>query len=52
MQESFHANAAGHAQLGGCLSQFLNDDARRAACLPDRRGDLQAVPEDARVPAP
>lgn len=46
MQESFHANAAGHAQFGRCLGQFLGTDARRAVCLPDKMGNLEAVPGD------
>src|SRR5690606_6903547 len=47
MQESFHANAVGHAQLGRCLSDFLNLPDQRAVCLPDENGNLQAVPEHA-----
>lgn len=44
MQESFHANATGHAQLGRCLGQFLTSSTRQAMCLPDRLGNLHAVP--------
>jgi hypothetical protein len=45
MQESFHPNAVGQAQFAGCLSEFMATGDRRAACLPDERGDLHAVPE-------
>ncbi|WP_406689713.1 GDSL-type esterase/lipase family protein [Saccharopolyspora sp. ID03-671] len=44
MQESFHANAAGHAQLARCLGEFLATTEPGAACLPDERGNLTAVP--------
>lgn len=45
LQESFHANAAGHAALGGCLNEFMAGDEATAVCLPDERGNLRAVPE-------
>ncbi|MCI2423037.1 GDSL-type esterase/lipase family protein [Saccharopolyspora sp. K220] len=45
MQESFHANAAGHAQLGRCLSEFVASAEPGAVCLVDERGNLRAVPE-------
>lgn len=45
MQESFHPNAAGQAQIAGCLAEFMASEDRRAACLPGARGDLHAVPE-------
>ncbi|MEU6132522.1 GDSL-type esterase/lipase family protein [Saccharopolyspora sp. NPDC047091] len=44
MQESFHANAAGHRALAGCLSDFLAGTAERAACVADESGALHAVP--------
>lgn len=44
MQESFHANAAGHAQFSRCLGQFLASNAPMAMCLPDKMGNLQSVP--------
>ncbi|MBE9376454.1 hypothetical protein IQ251_18550 [Saccharopolyspora sp. HNM0983] len=47
MQESFHANAAGHKHLAGCLDDFVRSDLRNAVCLPDDRGQLRAVPEPA-----
>lgn len=47
MQESFHANAAGHAQIGRCLGRFLGEDEQSAACLPDPQGDLRPVSEGA-----
>ena len=43
MQESFHANAAGHAQLGRCLGEFLAGDAPAASCVADERGNLRPV---------
>lgn len=46
MQESYHPNAAGQAQIAGCLGQFMNTEAQRAVCLPDERGNLRAVPAD------
>jgi hypothetical protein len=45
MQESFHANATGHAQLGRCLGDFLAGRENNAVCLSDQRGNLEAVPE-------
>ncbi|MBB5152599.1 GDSL-type esterase/lipase family protein [Saccharopolyspora phatthalungensis] len=45
MQESFHANATGHAQLGRCLGEFMATQDAQAVCLPDERGNLRAVPE-------
>ncbi|RRO18053.1 hypothetical protein EIL87_07250 [Saccharopolyspora rhizosphaerae] len=44
MQESFHANATGHAQFARCLGEFLDIPEPGAACLPDDRGNLTAVP--------
>ncbi|MDA3631116.1 GDSL-type esterase/lipase family protein [Saccharopolyspora oryzae] len=44
MQESYHANAAGHRQLGRCLSEFLPSAEPTAVCLPDDRGNLHPVP--------
>ncbi|MEV4729185.1 GDSL-type esterase/lipase family protein [Saccharopolyspora sp. NPDC049426] len=44
MQESFHANATGHAQLARCLGQFMATTEPGATCLPDERGNLNAVP--------
>lgn len=47
MQESFHANAAGHKHLARCLNDFIHGDLRTAVCLPNDQGQLQAVPENA-----
>lgn len=44
MQESFHANAAGHAQFGRCLGEFLTREDAQAVCLPDEHGNLEPVP--------
>ncbi len=46
MQESFHTNAAGHAQIARCLGQFLAGRAQQAECLPNAQGDLRAVTAD------
>lgn len=43
LQESFHPNAAGHAQFGRCLGEFLATPDRAAACLPGDDGDLHAA---------
>ncbi|MDR7303481.1 lysophospholipase L1-like esterase [Haloactinomyces albus] len=43
MQESFHANATGHAQFARCLSDFLTGTRQQAVCLPDSEGNLTAV---------
>ncbi|WP_346072603.1 GDSL-type esterase/lipase family protein [Saccharopolyspora thermophila] len=45
MQESFHANAAGYAQFGRCLGEFLATEEPKAVCLADEHGNLRAVPE-------
>lgn len=50
MQESYHANATGHRQLGRCLSDFLAGTERAAVCLPDGRGGLRPVPEHLATP--
>ena len=54
MQESFHPNAAGHAQFGRCVGRFLAGDSDHAACLPDELGDLRPVrtPEATQVAHP
>jgi lysophospholipase L1-like esterase len=43
LQESFHPNASGHAQIGRCLGEFLNTTDRAAACLPGTDGNLHAA---------
>ncbi|UJW30202.1 GDSL-type esterase/lipase family protein [Saccharothrix sp. AJ9571] len=43
IQESFHPNAAGHAQFGRCLSEFLSGEAPAAACLKGEDGNLHAT---------
>jgi lysophospholipase L1-like esterase len=42
-QESFHPNAKGHAQLGRCLTEFVNSGATTAKCLIGADGNLHAV---------
>lgn len=43
LQESFHPNARGHAEIARCVSDFLDTTAGSAACLPDAAGDLRPV---------
>ncbi len=50
-QESFHPTAAGHAEIGRCLGEFLPGGERRGACLVGADGHLHAA-NDARVPSP
>jgi len=40
LQESFHPNANGHAQIGRCLTEFLATTAGSAACLVGSDGNL------------
>lgn len=42
-QESFHPNAAGHAQLGRCLTEFVNSGSSTRRCLLGADGNLHAV---------
>jgi lysophospholipase L1-like esterase len=42
-QESFHPNADGHAQLGRCVTEFVNSGAPTARCLRGADGNLHAV---------
>jgi lysophospholipase L1-like esterase len=42
-QESFHPNARGHAQLGRCVTEFVNSGAGSARCLIGSDGNLHAV---------
>jgi lysophospholipase L1-like esterase len=51
-QESFHPNAAGHAELGRCLAEFLAGPAARAACTVGPDGRLHATPAPVRTPSP
>lgn len=39
-QESFHLNAAGHAQIGRCMTEFLEATTNEAACVEGADGDL------------
>ena len=40
-QESFHPNAAAHAELGRCLGDFVRSGAGAAACVPGTDGRLR-----------
>lgn len=42
-QESFHPNAAGHGQLGRCVTEFVNSGAASAACRIGADGNVHAV---------
>ena len=42
-QESFHPNAKGHAQLGRCVTEFVNSGANSARCLIGADGNVHAV---------
>lgn len=42
-QESFHPNAKGHAQLGRCVTEFVNSGSSSARCLIGTDGNLHAV---------
>jgi len=43
-QESFHPSAAGHAELGRCVGEFLRGDAVQAACRVGADGRLEVSP--------
>jgi lysophospholipase L1-like esterase len=42
-QQSFHPNARGHAQLGRCVTEFINSGAGSASCLIGPDGNLHAA---------
>jgi len=42
-QQSFHPNARGHAQLGRCVTEFVNSGAASANCRIGSDGSLHAV---------
>ncbi|RJQ87717.1 GDSL-type esterase/lipase family protein [Amycolatopsis panacis] len=44
LQESFHPNAAGHAAIAGCLSEFLATRDAAAACVDGPGDTLNAKP--------
>ncbi|WP_236792440.1 GDSL-type esterase/lipase family protein [Amycolatopsis sp. GM8] len=43
LQESFHPNANGHAEIGRCLTEFLATALPSAACLAGPDGNLHAA---------
>ncbi|WP_394617888.1 GDSL-type esterase/lipase family protein [Lentzea sp. JNUCC 0626] len=45
LQESFHPNARGHAQIARCLSEFLASEKRDGACVPKLDGSLGLTTE-------
>jgi hypothetical protein len=54
-QESFHPNAVAHAQLAGCLADFVRGSAARGACVPGKDGRLHeqsASPDPGRASDP
>jgi lysophospholipase L1-like esterase len=40
VQQSFHPNTAGHAQIGRCITAIVTTPSPRATCLPGAGGDL------------
>jgi lysophospholipase L1-like esterase len=48
-QESFHPNAAAHAEMARCFAEFVRSGAGSGACLVDADGHLRA---ELREPAP
>jgi lysophospholipase L1-like esterase len=42
-QQSFHPNAKGHAQLGRCVTEFVNSGRSSAQCLIGTDGNLHAA---------
>jgi hypothetical protein len=42
VQQSFHPNATGHAQLGRCLTEFYGDGLVEGQCLRGTDGNLHA----------
>ena len=45
LQESFHPNAAGHAAIANCLTEFLITREGNASCVAGADGKLHAAPE-------
>jgi lysophospholipase L1-like esterase len=43
VRETLHPNAAGHAQIGRCVTEFARRAEREARCLRGADGDLHAV---------
>ncbi|HZB51492.1 MAG TPA: hypothetical protein VE547_20560, partial [Mycobacteriales bacterium] len=43
VRQSFHPNAAGHGQMGRCLTEFYAATTREGACLRGSDGNLHAV---------
>ena len=43
MQRSYHPNAAGHGQFGGCLTEFAALTVREGSCLRGADGNLHAT---------
>jgi lysophospholipase L1-like esterase len=50
-QESFHPSAAGHAELGRCVGEFLRGDLTQAACRVGADGRLHATAPPEASPA-
>ncbi|MBE1494881.1 lysophospholipase L1-like esterase [Amycolatopsis lexingtonensis] len=45
LQESFHPNAAGHAAIANCLTEFIAAREGNASCLAGADGKLHSAPE-------
>ena len=52
VQQSFHPNAAGHAQLGRCLTEFYADGLAEGSCLRGADGNLHAIAGSHRADRP
>lgn len=44
VRQSFHPNANGHRQIGGCVTEFYGAGLQEAACVRGADGNLHAVP--------
>jgi lysophospholipase L1-like esterase len=44
VQQSYHPNATGHGQFGGCLTEFAALAVREGSCVRGADGNLHAVP--------
>jgi lysophospholipase L1-like esterase len=50
-QESFHPNAAGHAEMGRCMGEFVRSGSSAAACVAGADGQAHLEPAPAATPA-
>lgn len=50
-QESYHPNAAGHAEMGRCVAEFVRSGAKRGSCVVGPDGHAHATTTDPAAPA-